>query len=163
MKILPNHLNIACILVSSGYLVSKRNKDCVALPFVTAPPSSIQEVWACPGRKWRTWVILVHTEKKKNVNMLSKKGVNCCQGCEESIWGLVCVCGWVTISVSVLHVSANTCACFHDKGPLNRCCWRMSLNQVFISSLAGCSSFIQASVRRYIWCRSQWHMAIYVW
>lgn len=91
MKILPNHLNIACILVSSGYLVSKGNKDGVALPFVKAPPSFIQEVWVCPGRKWRTWVILVHTEKK-NLNMLSKKGVNQCQGCEETIWGL---CLWV--------------------------------------------------------------------
>jgi len=40
MTILPNQLNIACIFVSRGYLVSKGNKDGVALALLTAPPRS---------------------------------------------------------------------------------------------------------------------------
>lgn len=127
MKILPNHLNIACILVSSGYLVSKGNKDGVALPFVTAPPSSIQEVWVCPGRKWRTWVILVHTEKKKKCEPVS--------GVWRDYLG-TCVCLWVGDYKCVRSVSIYNLCVFP---------WQRSPEQMLLANEFKSSFYFQLS------------------
>lgn len=164
MTILPNQLNITCILVSKGYLVSKGNKDGVALALVTAPPRSHRKCGCVQAENEELSYSGSHWEK-----MLSKKRCECVSRVWRDYLGsCVRVCELVTISVSILYVFMNvavlscTCVCIHDKSPLYRCCWQMSLNQVFISIFAWCSSFKQASVRRYIWSRSQWHTAIYV-
>lgn len=121
----------------------KREQRCCGVTFCESTTQLIQEVWACPSWKLGAWAILVHIEKKKKVNILSKKRFERVSRVWIHYLG-TCVCvfvgGW--LSMPFLVVSTNVaifvtyvCVC-PWQGPLNK----VSLHQVFISSLVRCSS-----------------------
>lgn len=121
----------------------KREQRCCGVTFCESTTQLIQEVLACPSWKLGAWAILVHIEKKKKVNILSKKRFERVSRVWIHYLG-TCVCvfvgGW--LSMPFLVVSTNVaifvtyvCVC-PWQGPLNK----VSLHQVFISSLVRCSS-----------------------